>query len=104
MQIYGGLKELVIRNDLEFYDDYYIKNELKGLRVRYTENGFKIKPNPKGEVPTDDTADCIAAICHLSTDSKYLLKKRFPTSRVVNHVGFYNSMRQMHSLYDRKFQ
>lgn len=103
MQIYGAMKELVLRGDLEFYSDYYILNELKGLRIKYVENGWKIFPNLKSEVPTDDTSDCIAAICHFSTSGEFLVNTRFPRSGIASNIYGANSMAQLHQQFDRRF-
>ncbi|MEK6832925.1 MAG: hypothetical protein AABY32_02665 [Nanoarchaeota archaeon] len=101
-QIYGSLKELVVRGDLEFFPDKHIAGELKGLRVKYLSHGFKIRPDFKSDVPTDDLADCIAAICFLSTEK--VIHRKLPKPTVAFGGGnIKNHMAQLHSKYDRQF-
>jgi hypothetical protein len=49
-------------------DDHRLRNELLNLKVKYTERGPKIFPNPNGVVKTMDVSDCLAGACYLSTE------------------------------------
>lgn len=62
------------------FDDHRLRNELLNLRVKYTERGPKIFPNPNGIVKTMDVADCFVGACYMAT---YKTGRRMTISQLV---------------------
>lgn len=50
---------------------YLLEMELKCLKRIHTPTGFKIKPNPEGQVTTDDVADGLAGACATAINNVY---------------------------------
>jgi hypothetical protein len=65
---YGLLKNSILEGKLVCCsDDHRLRNELLNLKVKFTERGPKIMPNPSGIVKTMDMSDCLAGACFVST-------------------------------------
>ena len=58
-----------------------LEMELKCLKRIYTPTGFKIGPNPEGQVTTDDIVDALAGVCGVAIENVYA---GYPRSVTVN--------------------
>jgi len=71
MRIYQNLKDLMIKKSLYLYDDMHLLPELKHLKYRPTPRGVSIGADVRGEVGTDDCADCLAGASYLACGNYY---------------------------------
>jgi hypothetical protein len=71
MRIYQNLKDLMIKKSLYLYDDSHLIPELKHLKYRPTPRGVSIGADVRGEVGTDDCADCLAGATDLACGVYY---------------------------------
>ena len=59
------------RNDLWLFDHPLLQSELTELRFRFTPRGRTISSDPRGDVPTDDTADALAGASFMACTNIY---------------------------------
>lgn len=85
MRIYDNLEHLLVRGELalphkgEFAG--MMEMELKCLKRIYSPTGFKVEPNPEGQITTDDMCDSLAGACATAMENIY---SGYPSSTVVN--------------------
>ena len=82
-RIFQNLKDLMTRGDLWLFDHPLLQSELTELRYRFTPRGRSIGSDPRGEVPTDDTADALAGASFMACTNYY---RGLPLSVTV-HTG-----------------
>lgn len=71
-EIYRNLENLLISGDLILPGSgtwaKLMELELKNLKREWVNNGFKIKPNPEGDVKSDDCTDALAGACAIALE------------------------------------
>jgi len=85
--IYGALREAVRMENVSIPDNYYLINELKELKMKYTHKGYTLYPDQDGEVGTDDLADCLAGALYVGMNFNQRNDKRLPRA-IVAYTGF----------------
>jgi intein/homing endonuclease len=89
IKIYDTLEQLLINHQLvlPYKGDCatQLTGELKCLKRIYTPIGFKIKPDPESNFPTDDMVDALAGAIGSSSESVYT---GYPKSSTVNMPQF----------------
>ncbi len=89
IKIYDALEQLLVNHQLvlPYKGDCanQLIGELKCLKRIYTPNGFKIKPDPESNFPTDDMVDALAGAIGSSSESIYT---GYPKSSTVNMPQF----------------
>jgi intein/homing endonuclease len=90
MFIYENLENLLIHGHLALppHGDYaeLLKNELKCLKRTYTYSGFRIGPDPEGQVKTDDLCVDPETIVFTTSDT-CCIKDARPGQFVLTHTG-----------------
>jgi hypothetical protein len=81
MAIYGELKHLINEGDLVLYPHEQLIGELKCLRYRVVNRGFKRFYDPKSEFRSDDIADALAGAAYQCLHGS--VTGRLPRSVVV---------------------
>jgi len=85
MLIYDNLHDLFVNNQIALPNKgpyvQLMEMELKCLKRVYSPTGFKILPNPEGQVVTDDLCDAVAGACGSALENIYT---GYPQSGVVN--------------------
>jgi hypothetical protein len=71
MRIYQNLKDMMIKKSLFLFDDHHLTPELRHLKYRPTPRGVSIGADVRGEVKTDDCADCLAGATFLACNNYY---------------------------------
>jgi hypothetical protein len=85
MKIYDQLEHLIVNHQLALprktpYSQM-LEQELKCLKRIYLPTGFKIEPNPEGQITTDDFCDALAGACGMAAESIY---SGYPQGGLVN--------------------
>ncbi len=75
MAIYDQLEHLLVNHQLALPPKgpaaHQMEMELKCLKRIYSPNGFKIQPDPEGQVTTDDMCDSLAGACGVAMEQTY---------------------------------
>jgi len=79
--IYDNLYQLVIQKRLCIPNHLLLKNEMKSLQRKYTDNGYKVYPKKDGDVTTDDITDALAGACYNCIEKEL---NRLPQGKLVS--------------------
>lgn len=62
--IYNNLYQLIAQKRLIIPNHLLLKNEMKNLQRKWTDNGYKVYPKRDGDITTDDICDALAGACY----------------------------------------
>ena len=71
-RIFQNLRDLMNKDALWLYEDNYLTPELRHLKYRPTPRGVSIGADIRGDIPTDDCADCLAGAAYLASGNYYV--------------------------------